>query len=588
MQSVEKSGGLLRLAALLTLLCGCLWLAVGQAPPPNQAPAGTLRVTTRLILVDAVVVDKQGHAVSDLKQEDFALTENGKQQHIATFSLQRADLARAAVRPAPLPPNLYTNRPEYRTPPGPLTMLLLDSLNTPLADQAYARLQMLKYLQTQLQPGQGTAVLALGSSLRLLQDFTSDPQLLRAAVQKFTAGKSVLLTDANDELNLAQPNPGGAVRSQSSSSGAAARMAQQLQAFEDEQNAAQTDIRVQITLAALRSIARTAAGFPGRKVLIWVSGAFPLNLQPDQFSTGILRNVPGLGQSRYYAGQVQSVAALLADAQVAIYPVDARGLSGLGMPDASQRSQQQGRSRTPGGISFQNTDLIDSHFTMEQLAEDTGGRALFNRNDIDQAVALAATEGATYYELGFYPEGNTWDGKYHKLTVKVVRPAVDVRYRRGYFATDPLRWSESGQKPDLDIREALLGPVPATQITFVARVVPQTTGAQSHIDIQFSADAATISFEEEPDGRRHASLDFLAVAVTPDGKSAAQDSKIIDTHLLPETFAQVQKGGLPFHMELQVAAGNYQLHLGVRDKRTGWIGTTTVPLLLATPGAPKP
>lgn len=555
---------------LEAVLCS-LWPVAGQAPSPEREPAGAVRVITRLVLVDVVVIDKQGHTVRGLKKENFALTESGKEQSIATFTSEQVELARAANKPAPLPPNLYTNRPEYRTPPGPLTMLLLDALNTPLADQAYARQQMLKYLETQLQPSQGTAILALGNSLRLLQDFTSDPRLLRAAVQKYTGTKSVLLVEEGDQLNLSQTTANAPAAQ------GVQQVAQRLQEFEDEQIAAQTDARVQITLAALRSIARTAAGFPGRKVLIWVSGAFPISLEPEQFSTGNLRNVSGLGQSRYYAEQVQSTAALLADAQVAIYPVDARGLTGLDMADASRRTRPG-----TGGIIPQSSRVLDSHFTMQQLAEETGGRALFNRNDIDQAVALAAAEGATYYELGFYPEGKSWDGKFHKIAVKVARPGVEVRHRRGYFAMDPARWRETSQKPDVDINNALREPLPATQVTFVSRVIPQSTGTQTHIDIQFAVYADTISFEEEAGGRHHASVDFLAVAVSPDGKIAANDSKTMEAHLRQETFARVQKEGVPFHMDLLVASGNYQLHLGVRDNRTGWIGTTTVPLLLET------
>ena len=555
------------MATLLALLCGGAWPVVAQAPPPQRAPAGAVRVTTRLVLVDVVVIDKEGRTVGDLKKEDFALTENGKQQSIATFTFEQAELARAAAKPAPLPPNFYTNRPEYRTPPGPLTMLLLDALNTPLGDQAYARQQMLKYLETQLQPNQGTAILALGNSLRLLQDFTSDPQLLRAAVQKYTASKSTLLTEESDKLD---PSFTG-------SSGAAAR----LQEFEQEQIAAQTDVRVQITLAALRSIARTAAGFPGRKVLIWVSGAFPISLDPQEFITGRLS---GLSQSRFYAQEVERTAALLADAQVAIYPVDARGLVGPALADASRH----GSIPANAGIDRQGSELLTSHQTMMQLAEDTGGRAFINRNDIDQAVASGAAEGATYYELGYYPEAKIWDGKFHKLAVKVQRAGVVVRHRRGYFATDPAHWRDANQKPDLDISNALREPIPATQVVFIARVVPQAAGPQTHIDIQFAAYADTLSFEEEPEGRHHASVDFLAVAVSPDGKIAANDSKTMEAHLRPETYARVQKEGVPFHMDLQVAPGNYQLHLGVRDNRTGWIGTLTVPLPLNPSPPAKP
>ncbi|HEY7615817.1 MAG TPA: VWA domain-containing protein, partial [Terriglobales bacterium] len=147
---------------LLVLALGSLALSGWyQAPSSSaaQVPAPTIRVTTHLVLVDVVVTDKQGNPVSGLRREDFAVEENGKAQKIATFATPAESRAAEAV--GELPPGIYSNRPQYRTPPGPVTLLLLDAINTPFKDQAYARLQMLRFVQQQYKPGQRMGIFTL-------------------------------------------------------------------------------------------------------------------------------------------------------------------------------------------------------------------------------------------------------------------------------------------------------------------------------------------------------------------------------------------------------------------------------------------
>jgi len=131
--------------------------------PSQGVPAPTIRVSTRLVLVDVVVTDKQGKPVSGLKAEDFTIEEKGKKQKIAVF--QTPEEAQQQNTPPQLGPGLYTNRPEFRSPGGPLTVLLLDAANTPFQDQAYSRQQMLKYVSQRAKPGTRMGVFTLTNSL---------------------------------------------------------------------------------------------------------------------------------------------------------------------------------------------------------------------------------------------------------------------------------------------------------------------------------------------------------------------------------------------------------------------------------------
>lgn len=554
---------------ILLVLAGAVWLAAQQPPP--QAPSTVLRVTTRLVLVDVVVTDHDGRPVTDLKPEDFTLLENNKPQPIATFSLEQpGPPAAARAEPLPkLPADVYTNRPEYRLPPGPLTILLLDLLNTPARDQAYAREQMLHYLSTQLQPGQRTAILVLGNNLYLLQDFTTDPRLLQEALQKLHPQTSAAL--AREEATTEIPSQiADVVR---------ASVVQNLQRVEAEYIAAATDSRVAMTLGALRAIARATAGYPGRKNLIWVSAAFPFVLIPEQ--------AEDFNLYRSYADDMRRTANQLTDAQVAVYPVDARGLVGFTVADAadSGRDRIGGHVRSGPGFGDQvgrsNQMLVDTQHSMRQIAADTGGRAFINRNDIDQAVALGIADGSTYYTLGYYPQDKTWDGKFRRIEVKLARHGLGVRHRRGYYALDPLARPE--QTPEKEKEAALLAvlsdPLPPNLVTFLAHVPPPEGGK---LAIEFNVDAQSLSFEEV-EGRQHANVDFLVAAFSPEGKVVKSASDTVDARLRPETSARVRQEGLPFRLELELGPGRYQLRLVVRDNRTGWLGTVDVPLVVGQP-----
>lgn len=575
----DRSQRIVRSSRLLSFIASPLLVSASfaqQAPAPAPV-APVLRVTTHLVLVDVVVYDKQGSHVTNLNLADFTLLDRGKPQKISIFSDERASNSMAETTPPPsLPPGVFTNRPTFRRPEGPPTILLLDGLNTAIGDQLSSRGYMLRYLQTQLGEGQRTAILALNQSLVLLQDFTSNPRLLIAALEKSNAGKS-------DELS------GGAIQKLTplEAQSMLPEMVRLIDQFNQSRAAESTDARVRSTLAALRSIARAAGGFPGRKNLIWVSSIFPFNLQP------------GSGEypdaQRSYGDDIRRTAALLASAQVAVYPVDARGLivgnvTGNDSPQLVQTIQRPDNPQTVEEELANSRDAsLGSHQTMQDLAKETGGLALYNRNDITRAVALSAADGGLYYTLGYYPEAGNWDGKFHRIEVKINRDGLKGRHRNGYLAVDATQSFASENPPQRErraydeLRSALADPMPATEVTFRARVpLPEPSGS-AQVQIQFLVDAQAISFEAVENGLRHCNLDFMVAAISPDGKLIASDGHTVDARLKPDQFAHANQNGLPFSMQLPLAPGSYSLRLAVRDNRTGLIGSVTVPLTLEKP-----
>jgi len=301
----------------------------------SEVPVPTIRVSTHLVVVDVVVIDKQGKLVRGLKQDDFAVQEKGKSQKIVFFSSPSTE----QKQPAPdLPPGIYSNKPEYRSPGGPLVVLLLDAANTPFKDQAYARQQMLKFVEEQYKPGQRMAIFTLTNGLSILQDFTTDPSVLLAALKKYQPV-------SQEMANAAAPR----VPSTSSDGGkgaqlAAAGMVERMREFQNIQLAYVQDRRVETTTAAMRGLARILGGMPGRKSVVWVTAAFPFSLIPEDRSISeaeMAESLPtirqlGLGtraagsmagiERTAHAQEIREASAQLSSAQIAIYPIDARGL----------------------------------------------------------------------------------------------------------------------------------------------------------------------------------------------------------------------------------------------------------------------
>ena len=551
--------------------------------PPSQVPVPTIRANTRMILVNVVATDKSG-PIADLTAQDFSVLEDGKPQKLAVFAFEKHMPGESPEQKvaAALPPDVYTNRPNYLRPSGPLTILLLDALNTKARDQIYFRQELLHYLTNQVQPGQRLAVFLLGEELHMLQDFTSDPELLRSAVESFTPKMSEEL--AQDEHFVPPPpkDPHAAA--------SYLRMLRMLKEIAAEQGEKTTNKRVAATLDAFRSIARSVAGSPGRKNLIWVSGSFPLSYAPE---LALSFETSNQVYYRTYQREIRQTANVMGDAQISIYPVDARGLAGAeAIIDASNpMTDELGRAYT--GVSFgaavsrSSNERLDTQASMEEVADLTGGRVFINRNDIDHAVALSAADGSSYYTLAYYPANKAWHGEFRKISIRVARKGVRLRYRSGYFATDA---SQAPRNRDVELVQALRSDaLPATMVIFDAKVraapleLPPSAYFSKKYLIEFMVDPRTLSSAPLPNGGHYFSLEFHAAAFSSDGTLAAHTDTQVNTSASRLSYERIREDGLPFHTSLQLRAGRYQVRLVVRDIRTGYLGSVDVPLVIEAP-----
>lgn len=567
-----------RLFALLLLLSLC----VGQQPVA-PAPADTIRASTRLVVVDVVVQDRFGNPVRGLKAEDFLLTEEGRPENIASFSFtDSAQPKVASSAPISVPAGMAANIP----PAGdtsPLTILLLDALNTPVQNQQEMGRKMLDYLKKLHNPAQRMAVFGLSSDLILLQGFTTDISALQRAVEKYTNRQSAFLSPEGNAMEApgAEDLP---------------MMLDALQRLDSAIEAQNVQVRARTTLMALQSIARSTAGTPGRKNLIWLSSGFPITFQFDDSRMN--------GQQLNFAQSLKEVANQLSSSQIAVYPVDASGLVGLSAYSAqntgrSARGQVMTSAEFGGRLDAERSANFDRHSTMDKIAQDTGGRAYYNRNDLDTAVSDSSRQSAVYYTLAYYPTHKEWDGKFRKIQVKTRRDVGKLRYRQGYFATRPETVLTDARAIAIQIGTALIDPLPSTALSFYGRAdnaapaagrrvtgvsmvekpIPTAKGkeGQGLEDLQrvwahFLVDPRVVTFERTSQGLESCDLEFL-LGIFDGNKLIGTEGTTLATNFKAESYERALKDGLSVDIYIDVPNRPLRARLIVRDNKSGKIGS---------------
>jgi VWFA-related protein len=510
-----------------------------QSSSPQQEAAvspsnNILRSTTRLVVVDVVTVDSKGEPVPGLKADDFTILEDGKPQKISGFSFQRANgasLSPSTVHGA----NVFTNTPQYKDA-GCLNVILLDTLNADLGGKVSAKDHLLKYLGSEpaIQP---TALFALDTKLTMLSDFTTDSKTLKAVLEDFKphGAKQVL-----NVYTAASPF---------------------------EMKGSPTSERSQeTTVQALETLARALSGYPGRKNLLWLSQAFPINFFPEIVHDDALTQGMRSAYTNSVAGNpyfktsdpgdfmaaVMKVANQLMNAQVAVYPIDAAGLS--------------------------KDERLSSIGTMQVMAEQTGGRVFYNNNDLELGIRSSINDGSTYYTLTYYPSNKTWDGRFRRIAITTTKPGTSLRYRQGYYAIDPEMpaTKKDSDKLARDFSDALGLDSPAsTGVIFLAGV-ERPSESSKPVTVNFAIDPHTLGFERKDDGLQHIMVSCAVAAFSEKGSFVKEEVSNVTAAMKADEFEKMMKGQqFPCKRTINLKSGNYNLTLGVVDRNSRLIGTTT-------------
>jgi VWFA-related protein len=566
--------------ASVAVLIASTGLAQSTVPQStaSETPAQALRVSTRLVQV-SVIVRHKGAPVTGLTKDDFTILDQNRRQKITAISEQSYE---PATKSADAPKNsnaVFSNHFDPNSgAPSSVTIILMDALNTPRQQMANARLEVAKFLQ-QLQPTERVALYGLSTNLYVIHDFTNDIHSLLAALDQSKKG-----------TNAYQPS---AAEVQPSDTGN-----DNIDAFIDSANQHAADMqtinRAEMTANVMAAIANSVASVPGRKNLVWVSGSFPFQIgtgssaDDPQGRTGssgggspqsITAGPDNTVQFRTFQKELEAASEAVNNANLAIYPVDARGLIGASNVSADKRSPtpmpgSPARSRRPMNAT-QPAPSRENFDTMIVLAERTGGRAFYNSNDIEYSVRQAVDDSRDSYVLDYYPADTQWDGTFHTIKVEVNRPGVDVRFRMGYFAipdasTDPLRVEQMMQ-------DAMSSPFQDTDLELTVETHPGTANGMRQISVRIGVDSNRLHFKKTGDLWMD-DLQIVWLQFAADGKPTSARTQSLTTSLTPEEYSQNQRGEVKITRDVPLKNEATKLRIVVRDVSTGTIGSVDIPL----------
>ncbi|MCL4842823.1 MAG: VWA domain-containing protein [Bryobacteraceae bacterium] len=532
-------------AALLLLL---LALPLAAQDPP------TFRSDTRLVELQVVVTGRDRAPVTGLTADDFTILENGKRKAIAFFT---APSAQSKQRPEPLPPGLLTNRPEYApSAPQGVMAVVLDGLNTAARDQYFARSQVARFLKG-LTGSERVGLYVLADQLRVVHNFTEDPLSLARMTQRlrneWPAGSVEQQQQMKREADLLAEVAGGS-KFESLMTGMA-----EMWPIEEE-------TRIRMTLAQLEILGQHLAGVPGRKSLVWVSAGIPM----------LTVSFSPMGTPFYHrmTTQFERAARRLAEANVAVYPVDARGLMAGNLSPLLQPNLGPYGSRGDTAFSreMRQVPARDTFPSMQFLADASGGRALYNSNDLESGLRQAADDLQSNYTLAYYTDLDD-DAKKRELNVRVRGRGLDVLARK--------RVPAARRDGLLEVRDLLDSPIDATGVLLNGRVTRDAN--QLHVTLQIEPGSLLLSRNGV---HTEAIVEIYLAQITPAGQRKVQDARL-SLRLTEPELAKLINDGLLYQRTLDLDPETERLRILVRDARSGASGTMDAPIRLV-PNEPPP
>jgi VWFA-related protein len=534
-----------------------------QPPPALQTP--TFKAEVEYVEVDALVTDSRGQFVRDLKKEDFQVFEDNQRQTISTFSLVDIPiekLDRPLYAAAPIEPDVKSNERPFD---GRVYVAILDDLHTDVHRTVNVKNAMHMFIERNLGENDLMAVVQTGGRTDAAQEFTNSKRLLLAAVDKFMGRKLVSATVARNEQYFRQAGVvGGRVSDP------------------DEQERA---YNAQSTMRSLKQIAEWMSGLRGRrKTIIYVSEGIDYDITDVIRQYDAPSNLAGM-----LIDDIRQTINAAARSNVSIYAIDPRGLTNLGdisIGVGGWADAQGGAGATDPdaptpdstgiGLRGLQNELFLSQMNLRALAEETNGYAAVNSNDFAGAFDRIVRDNSSYYVLAYYPPQSKRDGKFHRIQVRVSRPGVTVRARRGYVAPRVRSISTratpgAGSSPA--VTEALNSPIGVSDLAMRVFAAP----------FKGTAPNASVLFGVEMSGQdlsldSGAKVEIAYFAVDASGKTKAGKTETVTLNLRPESKVRVAESGLRFMGRLDLAPGRYTLRVASRDVTGGKVGSVSYDL----------
>jgi len=540
-------GIVLFVVRISTALALALVAIPASAQSPPQAPP--IHVSTHLVQIGVIVRDHNG-AVGNLAKEDFVVLDRGKPQVISVFTEESATSTLEPAPSLPLPPNTFSDLPQVNGPAiRSITIVLLDNLNTLSGNghEGYetspywmedfalvnAKAHLIEFIRT-LDPKDRVAIYGLSDTLHVLSDFTGDSDRLLAILKNY---------DTTSKTNREAVEPGAYHTPVPGKEFNADMDAQAL-----ESAAIINERRASATMSALESIASHVASIPGRKNLVWLTA-----------------NLPFSGTT---------LARILGPAQIAAYPVDGRALLTRKTPESQWEINDQLSGVLGLGMPAQSSAPIGID-TMQKLADETGGRAFVNTNDLTGAIRDAVEDSAVTYTLGFYIDSSSLDGKFHELKVQLHRPGLNVRYPKGYFALKDGSATQDERHNNFLI--AIKSPLDSSAIPLEVKVDRVNQPTPNSFALSGSIGIHNLQLAQS--GEIHTgALDITVIEQDETGKVLLESTNRINLRFTEKQYPAILKTGIAFRKSVQPQAGVTTLRVLVQNPTTAAIGSLIIPL----------
>lgn len=557
---------------LLVLVLACS-VAYGQQTQSSEDDV--VKISTSLIQVDVTVTDGKGNIVTDLKPEDFEIYENGKKQTITNSSFvnltaappletsSETETKSSNKNAAPLPPVKLKAENVRRT-----YAIAVDDLGLSFSSIFWIQQALKRFINEQMQEGDLVAVIRTSGGISSLQSFTSDKRLLLAAVNK-------IRWNPQGRVGVNSFDPiRESFKDALQTNGRAVQGAAEDSLIERQINDFRNDSFAVGTLGALKYIVSGMKDLPGRKAVMVLSEGFQLTTSstnnPNLTNPNLRVSTRALDAMRMLADQANR-------SSVVFYTLDPRGLvapGGSGMDEITNPFNGD-------QLKDRNDRLLESQSSLRYLAEETGGVAFINQNNLTVGMKQAINDQRGYYLIAYQPDEETFDprkNRFNKLTVKVKRPDLKLRYRSGFFGVSEEKLeAQSQETPRQKLASALVSPFGANGINInLYSAFYNDEKDRDFIRTLVYIDPKDLTFTAGDDGIYRAKFDVVAMIFDANGAAATNHINSHSLQLNKKEFDEIQQRGVIYDLPVSVTkTGAYQFRIALQDTATGKIGAAS-------------
>jgi len=542
--------------------------AVSAAQQPGTGPPSvTFRAETNFVEVHAIVTDQAGAFVRNLTKDDFEILEDGKPQTPAAFSLIDLPVDHPFTPAGATEPVESDVRATTRTFDGRIYVFLLDDLHTAFTRTQAVRDAAKRFIQQYLGTHDLAAVVYTSGRQESGQELTSSPRLLRAAIDRFQGQKLPSAGAEKLAVHIRQTDTDTVLADQAQPT----RSREGLEKAESikDPNDAERALNARRALQAVENVANWLRDVQGRrKALLLFSEGLDYDIyQPFNLTQSASAIIT----------EAREAEAAAQRANVNVYGIDPRGLSQFGeLIDISARSDYP--QLEYGTFRGALHELRLSQESLISLSEETGGLAVVNAGDVVGGLGRVVLDNSRYYLLGYYSDSTKWSRKFLKIDVRVKRPGLSVRARRGFLPPDPRATAKAaeadvkaGTSPAL--KAALSKPVPIGDLPLrVFAAAFKGEGANGSLFLALEIDGSSLKFQER-DGRFNEQIEVSIVAADQRAKVQGGDRQEFNLRLQPQTRERISRTGIRLLSRLALPPGRYQIHVGAHEASGATIGT---------------